>query len=77
MLLRTASDTGAVLSFRVLFPSEIFLFWQVVAFQNIEIVLDVIQGCELRFQSFERGIISFPESLLLSIPSSTQMRLTP
>ena len=60
MLLRTASDTGAVLSFRVLFPSEIFLFWQVVAFQNIEIVLDVIQGCELRFQSFERGI--FPST---------------
>ena len=59
MLLRTASDTGAVLSFRVLFPSEIFLFWQVVAFQNIEIILDVIQGCELRFQFFECGIFSF------------------
>ena len=38
MLLRTASDTGAVLSFGVLFPSEIFLFWQVVAFQNIKIM---------------------------------------
>ena len=59
MLLRTASDTGAVLSFGVLFPSEIFLFWQVVAFQNIEIIFDVIQCCELRFQFFECGIISF------------------
>ena len=58
-LLRTASDTGALLSFWVLFPSEIFLFWQVVAFQNIEIILDVIQCCELRFQFFECGIISF------------------
>ena len=59
MLLRTASDTGALLSFWVLFPSEIFLFWQVVPFQNIKIILDVIQCCKLRFQSFESGIISF------------------
>ena len=58
-LLRTASDTGALLSFWVLFPSEIFLFWQVVPFQNIKIILDVIQCCKLRFQSFESGIISF------------------
>ena len=42
----------------MLLPAKIFLFWQVVAFQNIEIVLDVIQGCELRFQFFECGIIS-------------------
>ena len=58
-LLRTASDTGALLSFWVLFPSEIFLFWQVVPFKNIKIILDVIQCCELRFQFFECGIISF------------------
>ncbi len=34
----------------------IFLFWQVVAFQNIEIILGVIQCCELRFQFFECGM---------------------
>ncbi len=39
-VMRTASDTGALLSFWVLFPSEIFLFWQVVPFQNIKIILD-------------------------------------
>ena len=50
MLLRTASDTGAVLSFWAFFPPEIFLFWQVVTFQNIEIIFDVIQCCELRFR---------------------------
>ena len=50
---------GALLSFWVLFPAEIFLFWQVVPFQNIKIILDVIQCCELRFQFFECGIISF------------------
>ena len=59
MLLRTASDTGALLSFWDLFPLEIFLFWQVVPFKNIKIILDVIQCCKLRFQSCERGIISF------------------
>lgn len=59
MLQRSASDTGAVLSFWVLFPPEIFLFWQVVPFENIKIILDVIQCCKLRFQSFERGTISF------------------
>ena len=56
MLLRTASDTGAVLSFWAFFPPEIFLFWQVVTFQNIEIIFDVIQCCELRFQFFECGM---------------------
>ena len=58
-LLRTASDTGAVLSFWVLFPSEIFLFWQVVPFQNIEIILDMVQSYELRFQFFQGSIIVF------------------
>ena len=38
------------------FPPEIFLFWQVVTFQNIEIIFDVIQCCELRFQFFECGM---------------------
>ena len=59
MLLRTASDTGAVLSFWILFPSEIFLFWQVVPFKNIKIILDVIQCCKLRFHFFESCFISF------------------
>lgn len=42
MLLRTASDTGALLSFWFLFPLEIFLFWQIVAFQKIKIILNVV-----------------------------------
>ncbi len=43
----------------MLLPAKIFLFWQVVAFQNIEIILDMIQGCELRFQFFQGCSIGF------------------
>ena len=43
----------------MLLPAKIFLFWQVVAFQNIEIILDMIQGRELRFKFFQSGIIGF------------------
>lgn len=48
-----------MLSFLMLFPAKIFLFWQVVAFQNIEIILDMVQSCELRFQFFQGSIIAF------------------
>ena len=48
-----------MLSFLMLFPAKIFLFWQVVAFQNVEIILDMVQGCELRFQFFQGSIIVF------------------
>ena len=43
----------------MLLPAKIFLFWQVVAFQNIEIILDMIQGREPRLQFFQGGIIGF------------------
>lgn len=29
----------------MLVTAKILLFWQVVAFQNIKIILDMIQGC--------------------------------
>ena len=59
MLHKAVSDTGAILSFLMLVTAKILLFWQVVAFQNIKIILDMIQGCELRFQFFQGGIIVF------------------
>ena len=50
LLCKAVSDAGAMLSFLMLLPVKILFFWQVVAFQNLEIVLDMIQSCELRFQ---------------------------
>ena len=41
------SVTGAMLSFLMSFPAKIFLFWQIVAFQNIKIILDMVQGCQI------------------------------